>query len=73
MYTAARVFIIISMVFGAFLIYPLVLGFMALDKLKTAKDPKDLTVLAILVLIFSSLIAGILMLLLKREDLPSNN
>lgn len=43
MYTAARVFIIISMVFGAFLIYPLVLGFMALDKLKTAKDPKDLT------------------------------
>ena len=66
MYTAARVFIIISMVFGAFLIYPLVLGF-------TAKDPKDLTVLAILVLIFSSLIAGILMLLLKKEDLPSNN
>lgn len=40
-----------------------------LRKLRTAKKSSDLTVSAILVLVFVNLIAGILMLLIKDEDL----
>lgn len=69
MKTAAKVFIIIGMVCGFWTILPLIFGIMGLKKLKTATRKEELTVTAILVLIFCNLIGGILMLCLKDQDL----
>lgn len=69
MKTAAKVFIIIGMVVGFWSILPLIFGGLALKKLKTATTKSELTVNAILVLLFCNVIGGILMLCMKDEDL----
>ena len=46
-----------------------VIADMGLRKLRTANKKEELTIIAILVLLFVNLIAGILMLLIKDEDL----
>ena len=61
MKTAAKVFIIIGMIVGAIAIFPLVVGIIALNKLNTATKKDDLTVMAILTLLFCSLLGGIFM------------
>ena len=61
MKTAAKVFIIISMVIAFWAIYPLILGSIALKKLNTATNKDQLTGIAIIVLIFMSLLGGIFM------------
>ncbi|NLG82203.1 MAG: hypothetical protein GX490_06775 [Bacilli bacterium] len=69
MKTAAQVFIIIGIITGFWLIVPLIIGIMALNKLKTANNKAELgTALPILVLIFVNLVAGILLLCMKDED-----
>ena len=68
MKTAAKIFTIIGMVCGALFIVPLVVGALALSKMKKATCKKDLTVWAILNLLFCNLIGGVLMLCLKDED-----
>lgn len=68
MKTAAKVFTIIGMVCGALAIVPLVIGLLALKKMKSATCKSDMTLWAVLTLIFCSPIGGILMLLLKDED-----
>lgn len=68
MKTAAKVFTIIGMIAGFFTIVAPVVGFLALNKMKKATCKKDLTVMAVLNLIFCNLIGGVLMLLLKDED-----
>lgn len=73
MKTAAKVFIIIGMVFGAIAIFPLVVGAIALGKLGTAQNKNELTTIAILTLIFCSPIAGILMLCMSDDDLSGAN
>lgn len=73
MKTAAKVFIIISMVFGAIVIFPIVVGAIALGTLETAKNKDELTTIAILTLIFCSPIAGILMLCMSDDDLSGAN
>ena len=74
MKTAAKVFIILSMIFLFYLIFPLVVGIIALKKLKTATSKSELTVIAIITLLFCNTIAGILMLCLSEKDLaPANN
>ena len=50
-------------------IIPLIIAIVALVKLNRAHYKSELTVVAILTLIFVNLIAGILMLLIKDEDL----
>ena len=50
-------------------IVPLVIAIVALVKLNRARYKRELTVIAILSLIFVNLIVGILMLLIKDEDL----
>ena len=65
---AAKIFIIIGMIFGACTILPLVFGFLALNKLKTAKSKDELIVWGVLTLLFCSLIGGILMLCLTEKD-----
>lgn len=69
MKTAAKVFTIIGMITGFWMIIPLIVGFIALKKLKTAQTKAELTTIAIVNLIFCSLIGGILMLCLKDQDL----
>ena len=60
MKTVAKVFIIISMVVGFWTIIPLVVGCIALKKMKTEKPSVGLSVC---VLLFCSLIGGIFLLL----------
>ena len=65
---AIKIFIIIGMVLGACAIVPLVLGRIALNKMK--EGPLS-TGWKVVVLLFVSLIAGIL--LLCQNDQPANN
>ena len=72
MKTAAKVFLIISLIMRFMFIVPLIIDIIALRKLEKKTNPKNLVVIGVLVLIFSSLIAGILMLLMKPSDLEEN-
>ena len=72
MKTAAKVFLIISLIFKFIFIVPLVINIIALKQLEKETNPKNLLVISILVLIFSSIVAGILMLLMKPSDLEEN-
>ncbi len=65
MKVAAQVFIIIGMVVGFWTILPLVFGILALVKMKEGKPD---TWLNICVLLFCSLIGGIILLCSKEED-----
>ena len=70
MKTAAKVFIIISMVCTFFTIVSIVFGVIALKKLKEAKKKEDIPMwVSICTLLFCSPIGGILMLCLKDTDL----
>ena len=69
MKTLAKVFIIIGMIVQCYLIVPIIVGIFALKKLKTATKKSDLTVMAILTVIFCNVIGGILMFCIKEEDL----
>ncbi|VEU55897.1 hypothetical protein [Metamycoplasma orale] len=72
MKTATKVFLIISLIMRFMFIVPLIIDIIALRKLEKETNPKNLVVIGVLVLIFSSLIAGILMLLMKPSDLEEN-
>ena len=65
MKTAAKVFIIIGMIVGFWMILPLIFGGIALSQMKTQKPS---TGLSVCVLLFCSLIGGILLLVSKEED-----
>ena len=73
MKTAAKVMIIISMVFGCWLVFPIVFGILALIKLDEVKNKDDLLVWAILSLFLVNIVAGIIMLCMSDEDLKENN
>lgn len=64
MKTAAKVFIILSMIAGFWMIYPLVLGIIAIKKIN---NDTITTGWAVVVLLFVNLIAGILLLCLPKE------
>lgn len=49
---ASKVFVIIGMALGFFLIVPLAIGVNALDKINTAKKKEELKTIAILTLFF---------------------
>ena len=65
MKSVAKIFMIIGMVLGALAIFPLVVGFIYLKKLNN-NEPLT-TVDKVLVLLFVSPIAGILLFLDKEE------
>ena len=69
MKTAAKVFIILGMIFQFYLIFPIIVGAIALKKIKTATKKSDLTVMAILTLFLCNTIGGILMFCIKEEEL----
>ena len=66
---AAKIFIIIGMVCQFYLIYPIILGAIALKKLNAAQKKEDFsTVWSVVTLLFVNLIAGILLLVMKDAD-----
>lgn len=65
MKTAAKVFIIIGMIVGFWMILPLIFGGIALSQMKTQKPS---TGISVCVLLFCSQIGGILLLVSKEED-----
>ena len=65
MKTAAKVFIIIGMIVGFWMILPLIFGGIALSQMKTQKPS---TGISVCVLVFCSLVGGILLLVSKEED-----
>lgn len=72
MKTAAKVFLIISLIMRLIFIVPLIINIIALKKLEKETNPKNLVGIGVCTLIFSSLIAGILMLCMKPSDLADN-
>jgi hypothetical protein len=73
MKTTCKVFIYLSIIFGFYLIVPIIVGVLALEKLDTAKNKEDLKTIGILTLIFCSVIAGILMLCMDDDELKEND
>lgn len=73
MKTAARVMLIIGMVLGCWLIFPIVIGVLALVKLEEIKKKDDLLLWALLSLFLVNLVAGIIMLCMSDEDLLEDN
>ncbi len=71
MKTAAKVFIILGMIAGFWMILPLIFGGIALSKLNKAQSKSELTGISVCVLLFVNLIAGILMLCMKDSDLKA--
>ena len=66
---AAKVFLIIGMVFQFFLIYPIILGALAIKKLNSAKTTDDLMAWGIVSILFVSILGGAFMLCVKQEEL----
>lgn len=69
MKTAAKVFIILGMIFGCIAILPLIVGGIGLSKLNSAKDRSELVGIGVCVLLFCSLLGGIFMLCIPNEQL----
>lgn len=65
----AKIFIWISIIFQFWLIFPLIIGILALNKLDSAKNKDELLVMSILTTLFCSAIAGIFMFCIKEEEL----
>lgn len=65
MKTLAKVFIIIGMIFECYLIVPLIVGGIALSKMKKQKPS---TAMSVVVLLFCNLLGGIFLLLSKEEE-----
>ena len=72
MKTAAKVYIYIGMIFGFFLIYPIVLGIKALKLLDSAQKKEELRNIGLLILFLGNPVAGIILLLIDDSDLNSN-
>jgi len=70
---AAKVFLIIGMVLSFYLIFPIVLGVIAIKKLDEGATKEDIQLWGILSMFFVSPIGGLFMLLLKPEDLIEND
>jgi len=72
MKTAAKVYIYIGMIFGFFLIYPIVLGSKALRLLDSATKKQDLRNIGTLILLLDNPVAGKILSLIDDSDLSSN-
>lgn len=66
---AAKILTIVGIIVGLPTIISPIIGLIALNKMKNAKSKSDLTVIAILNLLFCSLLGGVFMLLIGENDL----
>lgn len=69
---AAKVFIWIGMICQFFLIYPIIVGVIALQKLNEARRKEEIQTIGILTLLFCNMISGIIMLTMTDRDLAYN-
>ena len=69
MKTAAKIFIIIGMIIGFWMILPIIFGALSLGKINTATQKSELVGLGICTLIFCSVLGGIFMLCIPEEQL----
>ncbi len=72
MKTAAKVFIIIGMIFGAIAILPLIFGGITLSKMNKVTKKDDIVVWGVLSLLFCSLLGGIFVLCTTDADYAGN-
>ena len=70
---AAKVFLIIGMVFTFYLIFPIIVGVNAINRLNTAKTVEDLKGYGIASILCVSVLGGIFMLFVRQEELDDNN
>lgn len=70
---ASKVFIWLGMIFQFFLIYPIVIGVLALKKINRASTREELQTFGIITTLFCSLLGGVFMLCIENEDLKDNN
>lgn len=66
---AAKIFIIIGTVTGAPLIFPLILGIFAYNKINATKSSDELKGWGVITLLFVNFLGGIFMLCIKDDDL----
>lgn len=69
MKTAAKVFIILGMVFGFILILPIIFGALSLSKINSATEKSQLVGLGVCTLLFCSILGGIFMLCIPDSEL----
>lgn len=69
MKTAAKVFIILGMILQFYLIFPIIVGAIALSKLNAARAKSELTGIGICTLLLCSLLGGIFMLCISDAEL----
>lgn len=72
MKNTAKVFIWIGIIAQCFLIYPIVVGVIALQKLNEIRKKEEIQTIGILTLFFCSLVGGIIMLTMTDKDLSEN-
>ena len=69
MKTASKIFIWMGMILGGVLIFPIVVGILALKKINRAQSFQELQTMGVLTLLFCSFLGGIFMLCIKNEEL----
>ena len=69
MKTAAKVFIWIGMICQFYLIFPVVVGIIALTKIKKATRKEDLIAIGVVTIIFCNALGGIFMLNIDEKSL----
>jgi len=69
----AKVFIWIGIVCQFFLIYPIIVGILSLQKLEEARKKDEILTIGIFTLLFCNLIAGIIMLTMTDRDLVQHS
>lgn len=69
MVKTTRIFLIIGMIFTFYLIFPLILGIISLKKLNNSDSVEEIRSWGIITLLFVNIVAGILMLNIREEDL----
>ena len=69
----AKIFIIIGMIFNCWLIFPVIVGVFALNKIDEAKTKEELKTFGIVTLLFCNLIGGICMLKISERELKGNS
>lgn len=72
MKTASKVFIWIGMIVGSLLIFPIIVGVLALKKINESESSQDLQTMGILTLFFCNMLGGIFMLCIKENELNQN-
>lgn len=69
MKTAAKVFIVLGMIFGFILILPIIFGALSISKINSATQKSELVGLGVCTLLFCSLLGGIFMLCIPESEL----